>query len=141
MGLVRMGTGGTSNRRRETKPRRYVSMTEKSLRKLRDMGYLATVVEKWNVHARVRQDLFGIIDILAIGDDETLGVQATSSSNHASRVTKLLNHKATNNWLLAGNDLQVWSWKKNEDRRTWTLRRTCFELHDSDIITTELSST
>ena len=45
------------------------SPTELSLRWLRadDRFTLVQVVEHWTPHARIRQDLFGIVDILAIG--------------------------------------------------------------------------
>jgi hypothetical protein len=50
------------------------SPTQRSLRHMRDLGYLVAVVEHWNPHARIRQDLFGWIDLLAIRDGETLAV-------------------------------------------------------------------
>lgn len=36
------------------------------------------MVEKYNTHARVRQDLYGIIDVLCVGNGETVGIQSTS---------------------------------------------------------------
>ena len=42
------------------------SPTQRSLKLLRDEGYTAQVVERWNPHARVRQDLFGVIDTAAM---------------------------------------------------------------------------
>lgn len=62
------------------------SPTQRTLKHLRDAGYpLVQVVEKWNPHAHIRQDLYGIIDVLAVGAD-IVGVQATSGSNVASRL-------------------------------------------------------
>ncbi|MHB1530468.1 MAG: hypothetical protein ACYCXT_13820 [Acidiferrobacteraceae bacterium] len=55
------------------------SPTQRTLRHLRKAGYpLVQVVEKWNPHAGVRQDLFGIIDVLAVGPGGVLAVQCTS---------------------------------------------------------------
>jgi hypothetical protein len=65
------------------------SPTQRSLEKLRQEGYLCQVVEKWNPHARIRQDLFGIGDILAIRDTETLLVQTTSRGNVNARIRKI----------------------------------------------------
>ena len=48
---------------------------------LRDQGYKVWITEHWNPWARIRQDLFGCIDLLAIGNGETLAVQTTSRSN------------------------------------------------------------
>ena len=42
------------------------SPTQLSLKKLREEGYTVAVVEHWNSFARIRQDLFGFIDLLAL---------------------------------------------------------------------------
>jgi hypothetical protein len=59
---------------------------------LRREGYVAQVTERWNAFARVRQDLFRCIDVLAIHPDQqgALGVQATTRANQAARLTKAL---------------------------------------------------
>ncbi|MFZ9649512.1 MAG: hypothetical protein ACO29C_05430, partial [Fluviibacter sp.] len=62
--------------------------TQRSLAYLRDEGYLVAIVEHWNPFARIRQDLFGFIDLLAIRRDETLAVQVTASGVSA-RVKKI----------------------------------------------------
>jgi hypothetical protein len=62
--------------------------TQRSLAYLRDEGYLVAIVEHWNPFARIRQDLFGFIDLLAIRRDETLAVQVTASGV-SSRVKKI----------------------------------------------------
>ena len=62
--------------------------TQRSLAYLRDEGYLIAIVEHWNPFARIRQDLFGFIDLLAIRRDETLAVQVTASGV-SSRVKKI----------------------------------------------------
>ena len=63
--------------------------SSRTLDKLRADGWRVAVVERWNSHARVRHDLFGFVDVLAIRGDETLAVQATSASNVAARVRKI----------------------------------------------------
>ena len=66
-----------------------MSPTQRTLRHLRRAGYpLVQVVERWNPYAKVRLDLFGIIDVVAVGAD-IVGVQATSGSNVSARVRKL----------------------------------------------------
>jgi hypothetical protein len=62
--------------------------TQRSLKYLRDEGYLVAIVERWQPFARIRQDLFGFIDLLAIRRDETLAVQVTASGVSA-RVKKI----------------------------------------------------
>lgn len=97
------------------------SPTQRSLALLRKEGYTAAVVERWNSHARIRQDLFGIVDVLALGDGVVLGVQATSDSNVAARVTKISEHENTPALRKAGIRLEVWGWRKKGAR--WQCRR------------------
>lgn len=56
----------------------------------RSQGYECAVTEHWNVFARIRQDLFGFCDIMAVGHDEVLFIQTTSKSNMSSRRKKIL---------------------------------------------------
>jgi hypothetical protein len=86
---------------------------------MRERGYLAAVVERWNVHARVRQDLFGIIDVVAVGDD-IVGVQATSASNVSKRVAKITDSEALPILRRAGVRIVVHGWAKRRGR--WQLR-------------------
>lgn len=97
------------------------SPTQRSLAHLRDGGWLAQVVERWNPHARVRNDLFGFIDILAIRDGQTLGVQATSGTNVAARVRKIAEAQHVGAVRAAGWRLEVHGWRKNAAGR-WVLR-------------------
>jgi len=109
------------------------SPTQRTLARLRKDGWTAQVVERWNPYAHIRQDLFGIIDILAIRKDEILGVQATSGSNVPARVKKSLEEgrESLERWLLAGGHYEVWGWAKRGargKRKLWTVRRVRFWL-------------
>lgn len=96
------------------------SPTARTLQHLREAGYpLVQVVERWNPHARIRQDLFGIIDVVAVGAD-IVGVQATSGSNVAARVAKLTESEALPILRKAGIRVLVHGWRKLRGR--WTLR-------------------
>lgn len=88
------------------------SPTQRTLQRLRNDGYLAAVVEHWNPHARVRNDLFGFIDVLAVRDGEILAVQATSGSNGASRVKKIAEHPNVGAIRKAGIRIEVWAWRR-----------------------------
>lgn len=97
------------------------SPTQRTLAHLRKAGYpLVQVVERWNPYARVRQDLFGIIDVVAVGAD-IVGVQATSSSNVAARVRKLTESEALPILRQAGIRVLVHGWRKAANGR-WTVR-------------------
>ena len=69
------------------------SPTQRSLKYLRDQGYTVAITEKWNSYAKVRQDLFGFIDMIAIKDGQTLAVQTTSSSSFSERKKKIEAHE------------------------------------------------
>lgn len=97
------------------------SPTSLTLRDLRADGYTAEVVERWNPHARVRHDLFGIVDVLAIRGAETLAVQATSSSNVAARVRKIADAPTITAIREAGWRFEVWGWAKRGTR--WECRK------------------
>lgn len=97
------------------------SPTQRSMEYLRAHGYLVAVVEKYNYHAKVTQDLFGVIDILAIRKDETLAIQTTSGSNLASRRKKVLSHENLPLIQAAGWQIKLHGWRKNAKAK-WVLR-------------------
>jgi hypothetical protein len=104
------------------------SPTQRSLEFCRKQGWIAGVVEKWNPHARIRQDLFGCIDIIVIDDLEQgpLAVQATSGTGHAARRKKSVAEPRLKLWLEAPARFEIWSWSKKGPRgkrKVWTLRR------------------
>lgn len=101
--------------------------TSRSLKYLKELGYTCQVVEKFLPFAKVRVDLFGGIDIVAIkeGIPGILGIQATSTGNINARVKKLQEIEALALWKRCGNSLQVWGWGlkgKQGKRKTYQLR-------------------
>lgn len=99
------------------------SPTQRSLEYLRKAGYLPAVVEKWNPHAGIRQDLYGFIDVVAIRRDETLAVQACSGAggDPAERVRKISEHPNVARVREANWRIMVHAWRKNAQGR-WVLR-------------------
>ncbi|MFN7610654.1 MAG: hypothetical protein ACK5QX_06915 [bacterium] len=97
------------------------SPTQRSLAYLRDEGYVAAVVERWNPHARIRQDLFGFVDLLAIRDGETLAVQTTAASSMSARVKKIAESELVGAVRRAGWRIHVHGWAKRADGR-WHIR-------------------
>lgn len=123
------------------------SPTKRTLDECRKRGWIAQVVERWNPHARIRQDLFGVIDLVAIvptldagaagaarSPGAILGIQATSGNTggaHAARRAKILAEPRARAWVAAGGRLELWSWAKRGDRgarKLWTLRVEVFQL-------------
>lgn len=96
------------------------SPTQRSLKLLRERGYVAQVVERWNPWARIRQDLFGCIDVVAVGNGETVGVQACNYSDVSKRADKIANCEHIPAIRSAGWRLIVMGWHKVNGR--WTVR-------------------
>lgn len=103
--------------------------TQRSLKNLRDRGYVAAVVERWNPAIRVRQDLFGFADLIAFGpgegEPEVLLVQTTSTSNLAARRSKILENEHAQRWMRLGGKILIHGWAKRGPRgkrKLWTLR-------------------
>ena len=93
---------------------------QRTLERLRKEGYMVDIVEKLNAHARIRQDLYGFIDVLACHPEHGfLAVQCTSGANTASRVTKIREERRENaiNFLKAGGRIEVWGWRKLKVKR------------------------
>src|SRR5262245_36165938 len=90
-----------------------VSPTARSLKYLRDLGYMVAVVERWNPGARVRQDLFKFADLLALRYDGFLAVQVCAAGDKAKRVEKLTTEPVAENvrrWYEAGGRVEVHAW-------------------------------
>lgn len=88
------------------------SPTQRSLEYLREMGYHCEIVEKWNPWRKVRQDLWGWCDILAIRRDEVLAVQVTSAGV-AARIKKIQESDTVAKVREAGIRIEVHGHTKN----------------------------
>lgn len=97
-----------------------MSPTQRSKKHLEEQGYRVAIVEHWNAYARIRQDLFGFVDLLAIREGETLAVQTTSGSNVSARVRKIEEHENLAAVRKAGWRIAVHGWRKLKGR--WALR-------------------
>lgn len=94
-----------------------MSPTQRTLAIMRERGYLCGVVEKWNPHARIRQDLYGFIDVLCVKENEVVGVQATSLANVSARITKISEHENIGPVRKAGIRILVHGWGKGSNGR------------------------
>ena len=86
--------------------------TQRSLKALRELGYLVEVVEKWNSFTRTRKDLWGGADLLAVRRGEVLAVQVTSEGV-ANRVAKVAASETVGRVREAGIRIEVHGWRKN----------------------------
>jgi len=87
------------------------------LRALRDQGQVCAIVERFNQYAGPfgrREDLFGIIDVLALDPERgVVGIQCCGSDFKAHK-DKILIEKAqeTHDWLSTpGTALEIWGWR------------------------------
>jgi hypothetical protein len=123
-----------------------MSPTKRARAQMLKFGWTSQIVERWNPFAHVRQDLFGVIDILAIGPSiGVLGVQATGGDggNHAAREQKITAEPRALVWLLSGGSLEVWSFAKRSGgvrggRKFWTMRRSRAVVREGRIEWTEI---
>ena len=102
------------------------SPTQRTLTRLRELGFTAAVVERWNPYARIRQDLFGFVDLVAVHPDlgYTLYIQTCAGGSHAAREAKIRESEHFPAVAACGI-VEVWSWAKQGPRgkrKTWNLR-------------------
>lgn len=92
------------------------SYTERTLARLRkdDRWPLVQVVEKWVPFPSPghRVDLFGVIDILAVGPAGTLAIQSTSKGAMSAHVKKMRESPAMPVLVRAGWRVELWAWTK-----------------------------
>lgn len=96
--------------------------TRRTLKLCRDHGWTCQVVERWNPFAKVRQDLFGFIDLVAMTGTQIVGIQATSGANVAARITKIRENPKSEEWLRSGGRLFVHGWRKLKSSGRWECR-------------------
>lgn len=102
------------------------SPTQRTLAFLRKIGANAKVLERYNIYAKKRQDVWGA-DILACRGRFLWAIQTTSATNHSNRVEKSLANLEVRNWLKCGIPFYIYSWGKRGPRgkrKLWTLRIT-----------------
>ena len=102
-----------------------ISPMQRSLKLLREQGYLVAITEHYNFYAHIRQDLFNMFDLVAIKGKETLAIQATSAGNLNARISKI---KSSPNYEIvkkAGWKICVYGWSKKGkrgERKTWQVK-------------------
>ena len=95
--------------------------------KCKEMGRVTWKTEVWNPYAHIRQDLFGFIDALALGDNNIIAIQSTGPSGHSEHKRKILNNEYAKRWLRCGGVIELWSFRKLKVKRCkkasrWTPR-------------------
>ena len=94
-----------------------MSNVSRTLKTLRDDSYICDIVERYNPFTKRRNDLFGFIDLIAIKENEIIGVQCCSGSSHAAHKKKILASEYFPLWLNAGGKVQLRSWRKVKTKK------------------------
>lgn len=95
--------------------------TTRSLKHMREQGYICEKTEHWNHFANRRQDLFDVIDILCVKPNEMVGVQTTSYAAMSARKKKIKESEKAAAWLLSGAKILLHGWRKNKNNR-WEVK-------------------
>lgn len=98
------------------------SPTQRTLALCKKHGWTCQVVERWNSFAKVRVDLFGFIDLVAMDGSSIIGIQATSGSNVSARLEKIRGNPKSSEWLASGGRLFIHGWRKLAKTRRWECR-------------------
>ena len=102
-----------------------ISNTSRTLEYIRQMGWEADKVEQFNPYAGKfgkRKDLFGIIDIIALGDRPwAIGIQSCGQA-YAEHEKSILGNPMALKWIEKGNTLMLIGWRKILKQRGGKLR-------------------
>ena len=98
------------------------SPTQRTLALCKKTGWTVQVVEHWNSFAKIRQDLFGVIDAVALDGVSIIGIQATSGDNVSKRILKIREEPRAILWLKCGGRLFVHGWRKLVKSGRWECR-------------------
>jgi hypothetical protein len=84
---------------------------------MEERGYICDIVESYNSFTKRKKDLFGIFDILAVGNGETVAIQLTSKANMSTRIKKISNSEYLPEILRSNWKVKVIGWYKKPNGR------------------------
>jgi len=93
------------------------SLNQRTIALMEERGYQCDTVESYNAFTRRKKDLFGIFDILAIGQGETIAIQLTSKSNMFTRIKKISESPMLPEIIRSGWRILVIGWYKKPNGR------------------------
>lgn len=98
--------------------------TQRTLKLMRDRGYVAEVTERWIPGANIRKDLWSFCDVLCLHPEtgEILAVQTTSASNMSARAKKIAECELTPVVRKAGIGIHVHGWARRKQGRGWVCK-------------------
>lgn len=127
-----------------------VSPTQRTRDYLKRAGITSAITERWNSFARVRQDLFGFADLVAlIPGRGIVAIQVTSGTNVAARVAKIYDSAEARQWLECGGVIEVHGWRQvvtrtktgaKAKRKKWAVRRLAVRLDCGAMVAEEIEN-
>lgn len=112
-----------SNKREALKKKEPITKKKKKVKRLntenlsithaKSMNWLIDKTERWIPYAKIKKDLFGFIDLLAIDPEYNIyGIQTTTYANMNARIDKILNHENYKRVKNSKIQITIWAWKK-----------------------------
>jgi len=93
------------------------SPTQRSLKLLREDGWEVAVVERWNHHTKIRQDLFGFADLIAMRPGATPILLQVTGSGVSTRLKKIVESDKALIALCSGFRIVIHGWRKVKVKR------------------------
>jgi len=93
------------------------SPTQRSIKMLKDDGWEVAIVEKWNPFVKIRQDLFGFADLIAMRPGSTPQLIQVTTTGIASRIEKIKDEPRALTALLSGFEIYGHGWRKLKVKR------------------------
>ena len=84
---------------------------------LKDDGWEVAIVERWNMFAKIRQDLFGVADLLAMRPGKTPLLLQVTTTGVSSRFDNIINEPRALTALMSGFDIHIHGWRKIKVKR------------------------
>ena len=111
------------------------TITQQTREYLEAAGMVVDVTEKWIPKSRIKQDLFGFIDLIAldIAGKRIIAVQCTDNTNFAHRFHKIVGDCRDNAraWVRSGGEIWVMAfYKTDRPPRIAVLTRNSVELSE-----------
>jgi len=94
------------------------TITQQTVEYLKAAGMIVDVTEKWIPKSRIKQDLFGFIDLIALdmAGKRIIAIQCTDNTNFAARFRKITNDCRDNAraWVRSGGEIWVMAFYKTD---------------------------
>ena len=103
------------------------SPVERTRNVLKHYGISSWKAEFFNQFMKIRQDMFGFIDYVALYPDSICGLQICGK-DFAEHDRKILANKYAPKWIESGGTIELWAWRKLKGG--WDVKIRPYDLSD-----------